>query len=243
MNLTVKDAARLLVVSEKTIYRWIKQELIPTYRVQGHYRFRRSELLEWASSKRLTLSPQAHSEATAETGPLPSLRLALETGGIFYRIGGRSRDEVLAEVVAHLRLPEEADRNYLLQVLIAREDLASTGIGDGIALPHPRNTVLENLIQPSITLCFLDHPVDFNALDHLPVTILFTILAPTTRTHLHLLSLLGFAMKNQAFRAALVRQGSREEILTTLDNVAILQPKHSKKSRESVSSSDERTRR
>ncbi len=137
MNLSVKDTARLLSVSEKTIYRWIKQEVIPAYRVHEQYRFNRAEILEWATARRISVAAEVFQEPETDAQPLPLLSEPLEAGGIFYRLGGRSRDEALAETVAHLRLPDEVDRPYLLQVLIAREHLASTGVGDGIALPHP----------------------------------------------------------------------------------------------------------
>jgi PTS system nitrogen regulatory IIA component len=220
MNLSVKDAARLLSVSEKTIYRWIKQDLIPAYKVHESYRFTRAELLDWASSRRRGVSPEAFSEPETDALPLPDLTTAMETGGVFYRIEGRSRDEVLADVVAHLRLPDEVDRDYLQKALIAREELASTGVGEGIALPHPRNPILLHVTRPTVTLCFLENPVDFRSLDGLPVQILFTLIAPTLRSHLHLLSLLGFALKDPKFRRVLAEQGSREEIFAALPRAA-----------------------
>lgn len=216
MNLSVKDAARLLSVSEKTIYRWIKQEIIPAYRVHEQYRFNRAELLEWATSRRISVAPEAFQELETEPAPLPSLSEALEAGGVFYRLEGKTRDEVLADVVDHLRLPDEVDRPYLLQVLIARERLASTAIGDGIAIPHPRNPVQLNVIRPTVTLGFLEYPVDFQALDGRPVCILFTLITPTLRSHLHLLSKLGFVLKDRRFRKVLEEQGSREEIFAAL---------------------------
>ena len=219
MNLSVKDAARLLQVSDKTIYRWIKQELIPAYRLQGQHRFNRSELIEWATARRMGLDSGAFAEPESAEAPLPSLIQALETGGITYRLHGSSRDEVLRELVANLRLGEEVDRNYLLQVLIAREELASTGIGDGIALPHPRNPVLAHLNQACVNLAFLETPVDFGALDGQPVRILFTILSPTLRGHLQLLSKLGFALRDTGFFGALQREANREEIFAALSRV------------------------
>jgi nitrogen PTS system EIIA component len=218
MNLSVKDAAKLLSVSEKTIYRWIKQEVVPAYKVHESYRFNRAELLEWATSRRMRISPEAFAEPEADSLPLPSLAEALEAGGVFYRIEGQTREEVLADVVAHLRLPEEVDREYLLQVLIAREKLASTGIGEGIAVPHPRNPVLLHVTRPTVTLCFLENPVDFKSLDGRPVQILFTLFSPTVRSHLHLLSLLGFLLKDDVFRQALENQESRDTIFTALRN-------------------------
>ena len=216
MNLSVKDAARLLSVSEKTIYRWIKQDIVPAYKVHEQYRFNRAELLEWATSRRMGVSAEAFAEPEAESLPLPTLSEALEAGGVFYRIEGRTSHEVLNEVVDHLRLPDEVDRNYLRQVLIGREKLASTGVGEGIAIPHPRNSVLLHVTRPTVTLCFLEHPVDFKALDGQPVNILFTLISPTVRSHLHLLSRLGFILKHPPLRQALEQQASRETIAATL---------------------------
>jgi len=219
MNLSVKDAARLLNVSEKTIYRWIRQEVVPAYRMHEQYRFNRAELLEWATARRMGVAPEAFQEPETAAMPLPTLADALSEGGIIYRLEGKFRDEVLGNVVAHLRLPDEVDRAYLLQVLIARELLASTGIGDGIAIPHPRNPVLLHVTRPTVTLGFLENPVDFHALDGAPVKILFTLITPTLRSHLHLLSMLGFVLKDPGFRQVLEEEGSREEIFRALRRI------------------------
>jgi PTS system nitrogen regulatory IIA component len=65
---------------------------------------------------------------------MPSLEEALQRGGIFYRVGGNDKQEVLKEVVSLLRLPEKTDREFLFKVLLAREELASTAVGGGIAI-------------------------------------------------------------------------------------------------------------
>ncbi len=219
MNLSVKDAARLLNVSDKTIYRWIKQDLIPAYRVSGQHRFNQSELLEWATSRRMGVSPEAYDEPGTAASPLPLLTDTLEAGGIVYRLEGRSRNTVLANLVETLRLPEGVDREYLLKVLIAREELASTSVGNGIAIPHPRNPVLLHTTQPTVTLAFLEEPVDFQSLDGRLTQILFCVISPTLRAHLYLLSMLGFALKDARFLAALEQQASRENILRALRQV------------------------
>lgn len=216
MNLSVKDAAELLAVSEKTIYRWIKQDIVPTYKIHESYRFNRAELLEWATSRRMGVSPEAFAEPEAAGLSLPSLIEALEAGGVFYRIEGRTRDEVLEDVAAHLRLPDEVDRDYLRKVLIAREELASTAIGQGIAIPHPRNPPLVHVTRPTVTLCFLENPIDFKGLDGLPVRTLFTLITPTVRFHLHLLSKLGFVLRDRSFVKTLQEQASREKIFAAL---------------------------
>ena len=213
MQLAVRDAAGILNVSEKTIYRWIKEGKLPAYRVNEQYRFNRAELLEWATARRINVSPEIFQEPEGAHAALPTLVEALQAGGIHYRVGGADKPAVLRAVVEVMRLPDEVDREFLLQVLLARESLGSTGIGDGIAIPHVRNPIVLHIPTPTITLCFLEQPIDFGAMDGKPVNMLFTIVSPTVRAHLHLLSRLAFALRDAAFKAILTRQESREEIL------------------------------
>jgi PTS system nitrogen regulatory IIA component len=213
MQLTVRDAAKLLNVSEKTIYRWINQGHLPAYRVNEQYRFNRAELLEWATSNKINVSVDIFHEPESTTTSLPGLADALEAGGIFYRIGGGDKESVLRSVVDTMRLPDEVDRDFLFRVLLAREALGSTGIGEGIAIPHVRNPVVLHVQRPSICLCFLEKPIDFGALDRQPVFALFSMISPTVRAHLHLLSRLSFALHNPAFKGVITRQGPRDEIL------------------------------
>lgn len=213
MNLSVRDAANLLMVSEKTIYRWIKQQAVPAYRVQEQYRFNRAELLEWATSRRLNVSSEIFSEPEAEGQPVPTLFGALEAGGVFYRVSGHDKESALREVVQVLRVPEEVDREFLLRVLLAREAIEPTAVGEGIAIPHVRNPVVLHLRRPALALCFLERPIAYGALDGKPVNTLFTIISPTTRAHLHLMSKLAFVLRDAGVRRAVRRQAPRQDIL------------------------------
>lgn len=217
MKLLVKDAARLLNVSDKTIYRWIKQGSIPAYRLNDQYRFNRAELLEWATSRRIALSPEIFREEESESAPAANFAEALRAGGIYYRIGGEDKHRVLHQVVETMRLPSEVDREFLYEVLLAREALGSTAIGDGIAIPHVRNPVILHLDRPLVTLCFLERPVDFGALDGRPVDTLFTLISPTVRAHLHLLARLSFALREPRFKEAVLGQAGRDEILAAAE--------------------------
>ena len=216
MNTSVKEAADILHVSEKTIYRWIKQEIIPVYLINDQYRFNRAELIDWAVSHRKSISFDALQEREDEGSPLPNLTESLEAGGVVYRLEGNDKKEVLKNLVNELRLPEEVDRGYLLKVLAAREDLCSTAVGNGVAIPHPRNPVLLHVTKPSITLAFLEEPIDFHALDGKPVSTLFCLISPTVRAHLNLLSKLSYALQDDSFRNTLENQGSRKEIFSDL---------------------------
>jgi PTS system nitrogen regulatory IIA component len=219
MQLDVRDVAGLLAVSEKTIYRWIRQGILPAYRINNQFRFNRAELLDWATSRRINVSVDLFAEPQTPAVPIYGLTEALTTGGIFYRVGGKDKESALRATVELMRLPEEVDLEFLLQVLMARETLASTGIGDGIAIPHVRNPIVLHVDKPIITLCFLEQPIDFGALDGQPVDCLFTLSSPTVRAHLHLLSRLAFALRDPEFKAAIKRQDTREAILAESERV------------------------
>lgn len=220
MQLQVRDVAKLFSVSEKTIYRWIEQDGLPAFRINKQYRFNRVEILEWATARKVNAAPQLLRDPQEDLAPLPNLAEALEDGGVFYRVDGKDKDAVLRSVVHLLRLPEAVDRDFLLQVLLEREELGSTSVGDGIAIPHVRNPIVLHIPRPAITLCFLENAIDFGALDGKPVNTLFTVVSPTVRAHLHVLSCLAFALRDPAFKAVIAGQGSREAILNEARRVA-----------------------
>ena len=220
MQLTVKDAAQALNVGEKTIYRWIQTGGLPAYRVAGQYRINRAMLFEWATSKRINFTPEdpaagGGSPASPAIAPLPpaGLSQALRLGGIHYRIPGTTLPDVFQAVVSLMNLPDTVNRPFLRQALLAREQLQSTGIGEGIAFPHLRNPGILDLQAPLVFLGFLEKPIDFNAIDGAPVRVLFCPLAPNVRIHLHLLSRITFALRNPDFKALILREASRDEIL------------------------------
>src|ERR1044071_1516405 len=141
MDLTVRDAARLLQTSENAIYRWIHDGTLPSYRVNDRYRLNRVELLEWATARSMKLSPEIFRE---EQDPLPAglLTQALHAGGVIYGLSGQDKASALEAICQALPLPPGIDRKDLYGVLLAREALGSTAIGNGIAIPHPRSPLI-----------------------------------------------------------------------------------------------------
>jgi PTS system nitrogen regulatory IIA component len=212
MQLSVTDAARILNVPEKTIYRWLKQGHLPAHSVNGQHRFHRAELLEWATSRGIAVSAGIMAEEDAPAG-LASLSEGIERGGVHGGVEGSSKDEVLRAVVARMPFPAGVDREALLQVLLARESMGSTGIGNGIAIPHVRNPIVLHVPKAMVVLCFLREAIEFGAVDGKPVHTVFAIVSPSVKGHLHLLSRLACALKHPGFSAALARKAPAEEIL------------------------------
>lgn len=212
MQLSVKDAASILNVPEKTIYRWLKQGHLPGQSVNDQYRFNRAELLEWATAHGIPVSAGIMADEDAPAG-LVSLSAALENGGIHADVEGVDKPGVLRAVVERMPFPQEMERGALLQILLARESMGSTGIGNGIAIPHVRNPIVLHVPKALVVLCFLRQPIEFGAPDDKPVHTVFAIVSPSIKGHLHLLSRLAYALKHEGFAAALAGKAAPAEIL------------------------------
>ena len=226
MKLTVEDVTRLFNVSEKTIYRWIKSSNLPAYRINNQYRFNYMELMEWAAAHRVNVAtPQTSVNTGLQDETMPSFSETLTAGGIYYRIGGHDKITVLTKIVHLLKLPDRIDRNILLQILIAREEIGSTALGGGIAIPHVRDPIILNVTRPFAALCFLEEPIEFGAVDGELVHSLFTLISPTIKSHLHLLSQLSFFLNDPVFHAAVVQHAPRETILSEAQRVEASLPK------------------
>src|SRR5438105_10358961 len=200
MQLSIRDLTKLLNVAESTVSRWIKQRGLPAHQVGGQYRVNRSELLEWATANNVKVSLELFDNLEVDAEVVPTLAEALEAGGIHYQLPDTTKVEALRSLVQILPLPDGLDRELLLRLFIAREALASTAVGDGIAIPHVRNPIVLHVVRPVVTLAFLSQPVDFGALDGKPVHVLFSIISPTNRSHLQLLSRLSFALHDSKLR-------------------------------------------
>lgn len=218
MDLKVRDVARLLDVPEQTIYRWARRGTLPAHRVHDQYLFNRVELQEWAALHKHRVSPELF--APGEPGEEPAgLREALERGGIVRDLPGERREDVLAAVARLPEIPASVNRGLLYELLLAREALASTSIGDGIAIPHPRDPVVVHVDHPLVLLCFLRQPVDFRAMDGQPVRILFLLLTPSIRDHLRMLARLAAALHDDTLKLLLRETAPREAILDRLASI------------------------
>jgi nitrogen PTS system EIIA component len=219
VKLTIKEVTHLFDVSPQTVYKWIKEDGFPAYRIKERYRFNRVDIMEWATDKKVPFRAElVHmpDSGGASGKASNSLVLALEAGGIHYKVANHDKAAVIRAVVARLPLPTDVDREFAAQVLLAREDLGSTAIGGGIAIPHTRNPLVFHVDHPLLTLCFLESPVDFNAVDHQPVDTIFALICPTISSHLTLLSRLAFALKDESFRRLITTKAPREELLAQL---------------------------
>jgi PTS system nitrogen regulatory IIA component len=223
MKLTVREAARLLSVSESELYRWVEEGEIPFLYVNHQPLFHREELLEWATSRRMPLSI----ELFADEGHPVLLGDALVRGGIHRDVGGSDVASTLRAVVERMPIEDDAERETIADIMIAREADASTAVGNGIAIPHVRSPVVFAGQPAAVTLCFLDHAVQFDSIDGKPVTTVFAMMTPTVRGHLQLLSRLSLALHDPGFVAVLLRRAEPDAILAEarrVDDTLLIAP-------------------
>ena len=212
MHLNVREVSQLLKVSERKVREWIKQGILRADRVNDQYRLRRSDLLEQTCSREIN-APAAVFEESAPAGLTLSLTDALRSGGVFHGVPGPDQRSALRAIVTSLSLPTNGDRVALSNLLLAREALGSTAIGDGIAIPHLRRPILVPGACSSVSLHFLENPIDFGASDGRPVFAIFLLISATARTHLRLLSRLSFALHDPHLREALEWRVTQDKIL------------------------------
>ncbi len=124
----------------------------------------------------------------------------------------KTKREVLVELAEVFKKGNiEADYDSMVEVLLEREKLGSTGIGDGIAIPHGKLAGLENLI---ISFGRSREGVGFDSLDGNPVYIFFLLMAPENSAgqHLKALAKISRMLKDKDFRKGLIEAESPEEM-------------------------------
>jgi PTS system nitrogen regulatory IIA component len=126
---------------------------------------------------------------------------------------------LLSSALDLIEFPPRVEKKDLLNQLIEREKLASTGIGNGVAIPHPRHPVDGFLEGGMVATFFLDSEVDFNAIDGEPVFVVFLMLSPRTQCHLQLLSQLSFCLHDPSFLTHLKTCDSKESLLNLVKKI------------------------
>lgn len=124
----------------------------------------------------------------------------------------KDKQAVLREISkALLHNHEDMDPEAVFNVLMARENLGSTGIGEGIAIPHGKMPGLE---EPVVSFGRSREGIPFDSMDGLPAHLFFAIVAPenSTGVHLKLLAKISRMLKDEKFRERLMKAESAEEI-------------------------------
>jgi len=129
-----------------------------------------------------------------------------------------SKDEILARLADRFAQVYALDRDRVLERILDRERLGSTGFGRGVAIPHAR---VEGLNRPVAAFLRLEVPVEFDAADGVPVDLVFGLLSPENAgaAHLHALAAISRMMRDERMHDALASTPDAEAVFGLLSNV------------------------
>jgi PTS system nitrogen regulatory IIA component len=215
MQLTFRDVEKAFEIEEKTLYQWLNARGMPAVKANDQYYFNSVEILEWALKNKVRLTTGALKLCERTRQGQDVITPALLRGGVYFGLNASRREEVLGMVIDLLPIPEHVQRPSLKEMLVSREQIGTTAIGNGIAIPHAKHPVVLAGMEPIVGLFFLDHAVDFSSPDGEGVHTLFVILSSSFKGHLSLLSRLAFCLQDEGVKAAVNRRAHREEVLAT----------------------------
>lgn len=213
MKTPLSDIARRMELPVDTLERWIRQGRVPVRKDGRLGDYDETALARWARRHGVPLAEDCESGGGECRMEPETLHRAMTRGGVFHGIAGGGVEPVLSGLVSRVPdLPKDR-RPELLSRLLEREALTSTGLGSGVAVPHPREPMTEGPEAALIVTGFLEEPVAYRAIDDRPVFVLFLLLCPTTHVHLHLLSRLAFCLRDPALFRFLQTRPRQGELL------------------------------
>jgi PTS system nitrogen regulatory IIA component len=146
-----------------------------------------------------------------------SLAALVERGGVYYDVPGANPKELIGSVIGLMPPIEAVAPEELHRQIMEREALVSTGMGHGIALPHPRNPVLAGTnAQPLVAIAVPVMPIDWNTQDGSKVHTVFLIISESAKQHLNTLSKINFLCQKEKFHSLIEARVSKKEIVAAI---------------------------
>jgi nitrogen PTS system EIIA component len=214
MDLELQEVAGLLQVSESQLLHWAEAGKVPAYFINDQYRFNRQEIEAWVLREQQDASSGTdEKEGQKQAGSLKfNLFRALNNGAVFADIEGETKAEIIKNVMKRLAPQLRLDPDVLTELFLDREQLMSTAVGAGLAIPHARDFLLHGH-RDVVAVVFLRQPIDYDALDGEKVHTLFFLLASDDKRHLALLSKIAHLTSSKAMKEALMKKLPKSELL------------------------------
>ncbi|HNP93438.1 MAG TPA: PTS sugar transporter subunit IIA [Rectinema sp.] len=180
--LTIEEVAKYLRVSERTVYDWAQKGEIPSGKIGTVWRFKKSEIERWVNERLSSNRPVSLINSV-------KIQNIISLDRIIFLDYPSKRDALIKLAENLSTAPQIKNKEELISEIIRREELMSTAIGKGIAIPHVRlNSVTDLVVSIGISRCDI---VDFQTLDDVPVRLLFMIAAAFNQ-HAYYLQTLSF---------------------------------------------------
>jgi len=187
--MTLSEIAKYLKVSDKTILRMVGKGEIPGHKISSQWRFQRTSIDQWLTAK-MQSSPDDDLVSVIQTAPkiIPIVKL-IPPERIIMNITPGDKTAILKQLVQPLIDGDLLDdpENFM-QLLINREEMGSTGIGDGVAVPHVREQEGCGIRETCMVLGLNRDGIEFDSLDGEPVYLFMLLCTDSAITHLRLLA-------------------------------------------------------
>lgn len=142
----------------------------------------------------------------------------ISESGVCLSLKSRQRDEILRELIGLIDVLKDrpGDQEILLSALKDRENLCSTGVGDGVAFPHSRSALVGMVKEPVIVFGRKVEGVPFGAIDGSPVKLFFLVICPNVTTHLRILARLSRLLREPRLRNNLLTAEHPSRVLSLI---------------------------
>lgn len=144
----------------------------------------------------------------------------IHRGGIFKNVEGSNAQEVYSKISKMIDLPDGMTADQVYNSLCAREQVLSTAVGNGIALPHARAPIMKNEKDQRICVVYLKKAIDMKAPDERNVYVMFVLLTHNSQIHLKILSTLAGLFRSAKFRKALEDQADEATLSALIKELA-----------------------
>ncbi len=223
-NMTVKELAQMMGADARRLERMAERGEIPCQKVAGQLRFNRAEITQWLQQSMATMNGSHLAEVDAgiaadrqreqdEAIISPLLR----PEAVATQLKSRGKNSLLRELVG---LADDTGQVYdaqaLLEAVVAREEMASTAIEGGIAIPHPRRPLPYDLADSILIVGRTGRGVVFGAPDGGLTDLFFLMASQDDRHHLHVLARLCRMLHDETFLGQLRAAEFPEEMMEIL---------------------------
>lgn len=219
-TLTIQEVARMLGADLRRVERMAQRGEIPCQKVGGQYRFNRAQITEWLQQQMGGMSDDHLAQVDAgmtahrETGEDESIITPLlNPQAVTTSLGSRTKNSTLRELVAMaVATGKVYNEQELLDAVMHREELCSTAMEGGIAIPHPRRPLPDAIAEPILVVA-KNQGIAFGARDGKLTQLFFLTASQDDRHHLHTLARLCRMLQDENFVARLQEAETSAEII------------------------------
>jgi len=187
--LTLSEVAQYLKVSEKTIHRLINENSIPCVKIGGQWRFLQEMIDDWLLTQMRVVPQQTYLSTLQAQREVMSIAHLIKADSVILDLVPGKPETILYTLSQALEKSGVINDAVLYHSqLLEREKIMSTGVGKGIAVPHPRNAGRPPVVHSGVAVGYCREGVDFHSLDGEKTKLFILIASASDPVHVKIMS-------------------------------------------------------